>query len=103
MNIKNWSIEHTKGLIVGILTILVAIFIIIGIFSYTNNVSYNEMMHRFIHLRVYTAKIISLAAIANLPWFHFVSLKQANWAFGQGIIAATVIDLLVMLVVKFIL
>lgn len=103
MNLKNWSKEHTKGLIVGILTIIVSIFIVIWVLSLQNGLSYSVNFHRFTFFHDYTAKVISLAAIGNLPWFHFVSLRQGKWAFGQGIIVATVLDLLAMIFFKFIL
>lgn len=103
MNLRNWSIDHTKGLMVGILTIVVCIFIVLWIFSLQTGHSYSLLFQRFTFLHEYTAKVISLAAIGNLPWFHFVSLKQGKWAFGQGIIVATVLDLIVMIVFKFIL
>lgn len=103
MNFKNWSIDHTKGLIVGILTIIVCIFIVLWIFSMQTGESYAHLFQRFTFRNDYTAKVISLAAIGNLPWFHFVSLRQGKWAFGQGIILATVLDLIVMIVYKFIL
>lgn len=103
MNLRNWSREHTKGFIVGILTIIVSIFIVIGILSLQNGLPYSVNLHRFTFLNDYTAKVISLAAIGNLPWFHFIALRRGKWAFGQGIIMATVLDLLVMIVYKFIL
>lgn len=103
MNLRNWSKEHTKGLIVGIITLIFAIFIVIWILSKLNGLPYSEGLSRFTYRHDYTAKVISLAAIANLPWFHFTSLKKGNWGFGQGIIIATVLDLMVMILFKFIL
>lgn len=103
MNLRNWSKEHTKGLIVGILTIIAAIFIVIWILALQQGISYSLSFQRFTFLHDYTAKVISLAAIGNLPWFHFVSLRQGKWAFGQGIIMATVLDLFAMILFKFIL
>ena len=103
MNLKSWSAEHTKGLLVGIATIIVASLIIIGYYSYDNGHNYAVNFGRFVKIPNFTAKVLSLAAIANLPWFHFVSLRKGKWAFGQGIIMATVVDLLIMLLFKFIL
>jgi hypothetical protein len=102
MNLRNWSKEHTKGLIVGILTIVVCIFIVLFILSAINGVPFSESYERFTYKHDYIAKVISLAAIGNLPWFHFASLRTSNWAFGQGIIIATVLDLLAMIFFKFI-
>ncbi len=78
MNLRNWSIEHTKGLIVGILTIIAGIFIVLWIFSLQTGQPYSLLFQRFTFLHDYTAKVISLAAIGNLPWFHFVSLNEES-------------------------
>ncbi|MCO5258726.1 MAG: hypothetical protein M9916_01115 [Crocinitomicaceae bacterium] len=102
MNLRNWSKEHTKGLLVGIATIGVGVFIVIFILSKLNGFPFSEGLSRFSYKHDFIAKVISLAAIGNLPWFHFSSLKTSNWAFGQGIIMATVLDLLVMIFFKFI-
>ncbi len=103
MNLRNWSKEHTKGLIVGILTIIACVFIVVWIFSLRNGMSFNVNFQRFTFMHEFTAKVISLAAIGNLPWFHFVAIRQQKWAFGQGLIVATVLDLLIMLTFKFLL
>jgi len=101
INFRPWTKQHTLGLIIGLFTLVVSIFIVIGIFSWLNGLSYTTMFKRFTFLPSFAAKVISLAAIGNLPWFHFVSLKNKQWGFGQGIIMATIVGLVVMLLVKF--
>jgi hypothetical protein len=103
MKLKSWTIEHTKGLLIGILTICICIFIVILFFTFNNGHSYSYNFQRFRIYPPFTAKVISLAAIGNLPWFHFFSLRKEKWAFGQGIIIATILDLIVMLFIKYLL
>ncbi|HLU87910.1 MAG TPA: hypothetical protein VKZ44_09160 [Taishania sp.] len=103
MNLRNWTTEQTKGLLIGIVIILVSALIVIGILGLQSSTPYDLNFKRFIHLHGFTAKVLSLSAIGILPFFHFVALKRGKWAFGQGLIMATVLDLLAVLLFKFIL
>ena len=103
MNLRTWTSEHTKGLLLGIATIFVCCLIIVGYFSWDTGNSYAMTFRKFLHLHSFTSRVLSLAAIGNLPWFHFISLKQGKWALGQGLIMATVLDLIIMLLFKFVL
>ncbi len=98
----NWTKEHTKGFILGLITTFAACFIVVGILGWKNGYSYNTSLEGFFHKKGHTAKVISLASIANLVWFHFASLKKENWGLGMGVIAATFVYLLFFIYLKFI-
>lgn len=102
MNLRSWSKDHTLGLLLGIATTVVAVFLVVGFFAYQDGISYAESFQRFTFFRVMTAKVVSLASIPNLFWFHRY-LKQQKWGRGQGIIMATVLNLIVILIYKFVL
>jgi len=103
INLRNWTKQHTVGLFVGLLTIVASIFIVVAILSMSNGFSYFFNLKRLTFLPSFAAKVISLAALGNLPWFHFVALRKKKWEFGQGLIMATIIDLLLMILIKFLL
>ena len=97
----NWSKEHSKGFIIGVLTTFAACFLVVGILAWKNNYDYSGSLNRFFGSASYKAKVISLASIVNLIWFHFASLKKENWNFGMGVIAATFLSLILFLYFKF--
>lgn len=93
MNLRNWSKYHTFGLLTGIASPFVFIPIIIFL-----SAALGSPMLWFLY--VVKAKIISLACIPNLAWFH-LSIRRKNYDFGMGIILATFIYLLVIIYYKF--
>ena len=101
MNLRNWSKGHTYGLLLGILTTIVCVFIVLGFFTWQDGVPFHIQFDRFTFLNVQTAKVISLASIGNLVWFH-TFLKKEKWTLAMGVILATVINLIVILYFKFI-
>lgn len=101
MNLKTWSKQHTYGLIIGILTTAAAIPLILLILSVWDNQSFSRMWFRFTLISNEKARIISLASIANLIWFH-TYLNKEKYPFAMGVIMATVINLIVIVYYKFI-
>ncbi len=102
MNLRNWGKEHTLGLMIGIGTTLVSIFVVIVIYSFMDHTSIATIWKKFMNFYVWTSKILSLASIGNLIWFHLF-MKNEKWNFGMGIIMATVINLFIILYYRFIL
>lgn len=100
MNLKSWSKHHTYGLLIGIATTIVAIPIVMMILGAMDNQLFSTMWHKFKLSHAETSRIISLASIANLIWFH-TFLRKGNYPIGMGIIAATAVNLLIILYFKF--
>ncbi|TNE55711.1 MAG: hypothetical protein EP338_02760 [Bacteroidetes bacterium] len=101
MNLRSWNKHHTIGLLIGILTILAAIPLVMYILSLTDNREFSTVWTRFNILNSEKSRIISLASIANLIWFH-TFMRKEKYAMGMGIIVATILSLLVMVYFKFI-
>ena len=100
MNLRNWSKQHSIGLLIGILTTAVAIPLTIVIYALLNKYEIENYFYRFSLNRVEKSKIISLASIANLLWFH-TFLRQEKWPLAMGIILSTVLNLFAILYFKF--
>lgn len=100
MNLRNWTKQHTIGMLIGFATTVVAIFLVIGYFGWDDGRGYLKSFHNFTFFHERTAKVIALASIANLFWFHRF-LKQEKWNLAMGVILATVVNMLVMLYFKF--
>lgn len=100
MNFKSWSKQHTYGLLIGILTTLVAIPVVMMILSAVDNHLFSSLWFRFKMMPGEKARIISLASIANLAWFH-TYLNKERYPFAMGVIMATVLNLLVIVYFKY--
>lgn len=93
MNLRNWSKKHTLGLLLGIATTLVGIPILMLIFDAFKNPQY-----WFLHEA--KSRLISLASLFNLGWFHwFIKKKKTDLA--MGIILATFINFFIIIYLKF--
>ncbi len=100
MNLRNWTKQHSIGLLIGILTTAVAIPLTIVIYALLNKYEIENYFYRFSLNRIEKSKIISLASIANLLWFH-TFLRQEKWPLAMGIILSTVLNLFAILYFKF--
>lgn len=102
MSLRNWSKQHTYGLIIGFLTVLFAIPLVILILSYVQNFPFNYLYKEFFISTKHMVKDISFACLFNLPWFHYF-LKKEKWRHAYGLIAATFVFLFIIVIYKFIL
>lgn len=100
MNLRNWNKEHTIGLIIGVVTIVLAIPVVVFILSVLEERSFTYKWGNFKLSPTEKSRVISLAAIANLLWFH-LSMKSKKWNRGMGVILATMLVLVVSLYLKF--
>lgn len=100
MNLRNWSKQHTLGLLLGIATTIICVPLVMYILSKIDNQQFSAMWTKFTILNDEKSRIISLASIANLIWFHTFYRKRKD-ALSMGIIMATVVNLLVILYFKF--
>lgn len=101
MNLRNWTKEHTFGLLIGLATTIVFVFVVIAILAWKDGYTFAYMFKKFKILHNETTKVVSLASIANLFWFHRF-LSKNKWNLGMGVILSTVISLIFIIYFKFI-
>jgi hypothetical protein len=102
MNLKNWTKNHTYGLIIGIISPLIFIPLVILMLSWIENFQFSQLMSKFMDASIVRSKIISIAIISNLIWF-YLSLNREKWGLAMGIIVATMLFLPYILYVNFVL
>ena len=102
MNLRNWTKNHTYGLIIGIISPLIFIPMVILMLSWIENFQFSQLMSKFMNASIVRSKIISIAIISNLIWF-YLSLNREKWGLAMGIIVATMVFLPYILYVNFIL
>lgn len=99
MNLRNWSKYHTAGLILGLITVIV--FFPIAAFIYEKAFGDPRIFYKLTFIRDDQARILSLACIANLFWFHRF-IKKENFPVAMGVIVATAFCLIAVIVLKYI-
>lgn len=100
MNLRNWNKQHTWGLLLGILTTLVALPLTLAVYAWLNDYTWEQIWYKFTVLRNERSKLLGLASIANLYWFH-TFIKQENWSRAMGIILATFLSLAFIIYFKY--
>ncbi len=102
MNLRNWTKNHTYGLIIGIISPLIFIPLVILMLSWIENFQFSQLLSKFMNASIVRSKIISIAIISNLIWF-YLSLNREKWGLAMGIIVATMLFLPYILYVNFML
>ena len=88
MNLRNWSMDHTKGLILGLVSPLVFIPIVLLLLSWLQNFQFSQLLYKFEMVQTMRSKVISIAIISNLLWF-YLSINREKFSLGMGVIVAT--------------
>jgi hypothetical protein len=101
MKFNKWTQQHTKGLIVGLISPLIFVPLTILIFSLVQNYDFDQLWHRFILNRNFRGMVISVSVISNLIWF-YLSLNREKYAFARAVIIATFCFVPYIIYVKFI-
>lgn len=92
MNIRDWSWEHTRGLLVGLFSPIVFVPLVIVIMAEFQNYPFEYLWKQFLNMDMVRSKFLSLAIIANLLWF-YLSLNRERYELGMGIILGTILYL----------
>ena len=100
MNLRNWSWEHTKGLLLGVITPLVFVPIVMGLLTWIQNYDFHYLWHKFGLNNPYRIKIITISIIANLGWF-YIFLNRERYNLAMGVILGSLFYAPYIIYVKF--
>ena len=92
MNFRDWSWEHTRGLLVGLFSPIVFVPLVIVIMAEFQNYPFEYLWKQFLNMDMVRSKFLSLAIISNLLWF-YLSLNRERYELGMGIILGTILYL----------
>lgn len=92
--------DHTKGLLIGIVTPLVFIPVVILIISWLQNYYFAQLWYKFNLNDQYHVKIITISIISNLIWFYFF-LNKEKFNIAMGVILGTIAYAPYILYIKF--
>ncbi len=100
MKLRKWSIEHTKGLLLGIITPLIIFPVVLWGISITQNYLFEQLWNKFKYNSDYQVKILTISIIANLGWFYYY-LNKERYNIAMGLIIASIAFAPYIIYVKF--
>ncbi|MBL1278882.1 MAG: hypothetical protein COA33_001320 [Fluviicola sp.] len=100
MKLKRWTMNHTKGVLLGIITPLILAPLVLWVISLTQSYYFEQLWHKFTLNRPYQIKIITIAIIANLGWF-YLFLNKEKFDIAKGVILGTVLFAPYIIYIKF--
>ena len=100
MNLRKWTMDHTKGLLLGIITPLILAPLVLWVLAMTQGFYFEQLWHKFSLIKPYQIKIITIAIIANLGWF-YLFLNKERYKFAMGVILGTIIFAPYIIYIKF--
>lgn len=95
-----WNIKRTVGLLIAVLTPVIAIPATIALIAWAQNFYFIQLWSQFIDSKDITSKFISLSIIPNLGWF-YLFLNKERYDIARGIIIGSALYLPVVLYLKF--
>jgi hypothetical protein len=89
MNIRNWSKQHTFGVILGIIVPLLVVPLVILINAMAQDYTFDRLWRKFELIRPFQIKMLTISLIANLVTF-YIFLNKEKFKFAMGIILGTI-------------
>jgi hypothetical protein len=100
MNLRKWSMDHTKGLLLGIITPLVILPLVLLVIGWTQDYYFEQLWSKFTYNNPYRIKMITISIIANLGWF-YLFLNKERFNFAMGIILGSLVYAPYIIYIKF--
>lgn len=92
--------DHTKGVLLGILTPLIVLPLVLLVISWTQDYYFEQLWKKFQLNNAYRIKMMTISIIANLGWFYFF-LNKERFNFAMGIILGSLVFAPYIIYIKF--
>ncbi|OFZ66792.1 MAG: hypothetical protein A3D92_00325 [Bacteroidetes bacterium RIFCSPHIGHO2_02_FULL_44_7] len=100
MNLKNWTSDHTKGVLLGMVFPLICIPLVILILSVVQDYGFGELWNRFLHFYQVRIQVLTMAIIGNLGIF-YLFLNKERYNIAMGIILGSLVYAPYIIYIKF--
>ncbi|MEJ6615524.1 MAG: hypothetical protein QNL61_01290 [Crocinitomicaceae bacterium] len=100
MNLRKWSMDHTKGLLIGVVTPLVFIPLVLFIIALSQNYYFESLWNKFQLNGPYRIQIMTISIIANLVWF-YIFLNKERFNVVMGVILGSLLFAPYIIYIKF--
>jgi hypothetical protein len=88
MNLRNWSRQHTLGLLTGLVSPFVFLPVVLFALAWLQDYTFDSLWYKFTIESASRMKFISIGAISNLLWF-YKAINQEKYDFAMGVILGT--------------
>lgn len=100
MNLRNFGIDHIKGIVLGIITPLIFVPLVLLVISWMQDYYFEFLWNKFTFDRSYQIKILTISIIANLIWF-YLFLNKERYNIAMGVILGSIAFAPYVLYIKF--
>ena len=100
MNLKNWTWDHTKGLIIGLVTPMILMPLVIVLIAWMQDYYFAQLWRKFTFNADYQTKILTISCVVNLIAFYFF-LNRERYNLARGIILGTLVFAPYVIYIKF--
>lgn len=100
MNLRNWTKDHSLGVLLGLLFPLLFIPLVVFILALIQNYGFNELWTRFLNLYQVRIQVLTISILANLGVFYFF-LNRERYNLAMGIILGSILYAPYIIYIKF--
>ena len=100
MNLGKWTTDHTKGVILGVITPIIFIPLVVLVMSFLQSYYFEQLWDKFLLNTPFRIKIMTISIISNLAWFYFF-LNRERFNVARGVIIGSLLFAPYIVYVKF--
>lgn len=100
MNLRNWTRDHSLGVLLGLVFPLLFIPVVILVLGFIQQYAFSELWNRFLHFNQVQIQVMTMAILANLGVFYFF-LNRERYNLAMGIILGSILYAPYIIYIKF--
>ena len=90
MNLRNWTKDHTLGVVLGLVFPLLFIPLVVFVLGLVQGYDFSELWKRFVNLYQVRIQVLTISILANLGVFYFF-LNRERYNLAMGIILGSIL------------
>lgn len=100
MKLGKWTTDHTKGVLLGVITPIIVVPLVVLIMSWIQSYYFEQLWDKFVLNTPFRIKTMTISIISNLAWFYFF-LNRERYNVARGIIIGSLLFAPYIIYVKF--
>lgn len=100
MNLRNWTRDHTLGVVLGLVFPIIFVPLVVLVLSWIQNYDFTELWGRFLYFYQVRIQVLTISILANLGVFYFF-LNKERYNLAMGIILGSILYAPYIIYIKF--